>query len=110
VFTAGFWPVIVDVAVMVFAEKRTWRRTEHEIAVFINPQVLLDKITRAHTQSFRDPRYVVLVKDRTCGLAAIGTPKAFHLGEYRIVNCMKSIIYFPGILLLKPGKKLSVFR
>ena len=78
------------------------------VPVFVNPQILFLKIPGSHSQGLRQSLDVVLIKDGTRCLAAIGTRKAISLLEYVVVHTMENVIHFTRIYFLEPGEELPV--
>lgn len=101
IFPACLWPVVIYPAIIVFIEKGAWRRLQDIIAVFIYPQILLYEIAGFHAEGSGDPLNVILVEDRTGGLATVGTCKAIHLFENFLMHAVKHVINHAGVLLLQ---------
>ena len=109
IFAAGFWPVLINTAIVFSIEKRTGGGFQHVIQVIIHPQIFFNKISRSHTQRSCNPLNVILIKNRAGRLATIGALETIGLLKYGMVNHMKHLIHLSGILLLQPREEFLVF-
>jgi hypothetical protein len=108
ILAAGFWAIIVNCAVVFRIEKRTWRGFEDVILVFINPQILVYKITWLHAKRLCNALNIGLVEDRTGSFAAVSTGEAIYLFKHIMVMLMKEVIHLTGVSLPKAGEKFSI--
>lgn len=109
IFPACLWPVVIYPAIIIFIEKGAWGRLQDVIAVFIYPQILLYEIAGFHPEGSGDPLNVILVEDRTGGLATVGTRKAIDLFENFLMHAVKHVIDHAGVLFLQLREKFPVF-
>lgn len=110
IFPAGFWPALVHGAIVIGAQERAWRALEHIVTVFIDPKVLLNKVTRSHPQRLGYTLNIRFVKNGAGGLAAIGARQTVDFAEHLFVNGVKDVVDLPGVFLFQTGEKLFVFR
>ena len=100
IFPTGFWPALINHAIIIGQEKRTGMAFEYKIIILILDNILVQKVTRFQFQMFCKPVNVFFIQPWTNSLAAIGTIETIKTGKCLIMQLMHNIIKVPGLLLL----------
>lgn len=103
------WAVFVNVTIVICTKERTGRRLQHIVIILIDAEILLHKVSRFHPQRPGDTFYIILIKYRTGGLAAIRAGKAIGFLKYLLVNGVEMVVYPTRIDPLQSFEKLRVF-
>lgn len=101
VFTVA-GPLIVNAAKIICAEERTGTALNHIIAVFVQPEVGLDKNGFFHSQMPGDAFDVWRFKTGADGFAAVGALEAVDVGKSFFMQsgqCFLQAFPFPGLQL-----------
>lgn len=108
ILATGLRPAVVNTAMIIAVEKRTWRGLQDVVAILVNLQVFFNEIPRLHPQGSGQPLDVGLVKYRTGRLAAIGALQAVDFFEHGFVHFVKKVIHASRIFLLKTRQEFPV--
>lgn len=122
IFVARTRTILVHRAEVLFVQERTRSCLQHVVVVFIDSKVSFDEDRRTEAKYFCKALYVVLIKNRTGRLAAIGAGAAIdffedffmELMERRIqaprVNLLQGIQNFPVLLCPVLGQHMMAFQ
>ena len=110
ILAARFRAIVVDLAHVIIHKKRTRRRFENIIAVFVNTQILFNELARLQTQTFREPVNIILIEYRTGRFAAICAGQAIDFLKHVLMGGMKSVVNFPAVLLFQASQEFLVLR
>lgn len=108
-FATGFGPHIVNHTIILGIEKRARHALQNVIVVFVNPQILIDKLLRLLPEMLGDTFYIGSSEKRPGRFAAIGALQAIGFAEFRIVQFLHRIIEVFGRLFFELIEILFVF-
>lgn len=108
-FRAGLGPNVVNTAIIISPKERTGQLLQHIIIIFIDAEILLDKLLGLKSKMLGDPLYILAGKQGACGFTAVGTVQAVGTPEFRLVELLHLAIEIPWRPLFKFLEKLFMF-
>lgn len=108
IFATGFWAMLVNTALVVFAKKNTGRAVKHVVAIDIQVKVFLDKRHGFYIQMIGNSGDVDIPEYGTCGFAAICALQAVDVFKRLFMSPVKNFVDFPRLPAFKIPEKFFV--